>query len=232
MATKERPILFNGEMVRAILNERKTQTRWVIKPQPERIPDDVDKVRGDNGWWWSSSSGGSMIQMRQMPCVCPLGKPGDRLWVQERWALRTSHYNDPYSCVFYHDGSTKPIHRREGHNIEQKYGSGLSNLHSWRNPTHMPRWASRILLEVVKVRVERVQDISEEDVQAEGIVPISWDERNDAGEMFTEVFYSADDFKRDWNDIYAKCGHGWDVNPWVWVVEFELISAAPSGKER
>lgn len=175
---KERPILFSAPMVRAILEGRKTQTRRVLKHQP---PDDVapitvaryhptiidrhgDEAPGDEVFGAYSEDG-------VWGCKCPYGEPGDRLWVRETWSTDFARY---YPCerVWY----AADDDRR--HDIEVRDGvrgifSPESNLHvpfRWRPSIHMPRWASRITREITRVRVERLQDISEADAVAEGAV--------------------------------------------------------------
>lgn len=213
---KERPILFSGEMVRAILDSRKTQTRRVIKPQPI-----ADSLYADGGWTWrlgkpnfiGASNGLFQSAMIQH---CPYGKPGDRLWVRETFSLPLSEpcYRSDKACpqVTYNaDGDTCWPARK-------------------RPSIHMPRWASRILLEIIDIHVERLQDIEREDVYAEGI--------HGPGIVVGEVFmlctgqptiesaeakYILDQFIDLWDSFNAKRGYGWDQNLWVWVIEFKRL---------
>lgn len=200
---KERPVLFSGPMVRAILEGRKTQTRRVMKPQPVGETPFFDRwARGD----WDSRP-------------FPYGRPGDHLWVRETWA---SVYDCPeLPCC--EDGSGK--HRRtiyratEPHEIDN-FACSFSCSHdepgcaSWRPSIHMPRWASRLTLEVTGVRVERLQDISEEDARAEGL----------ALEGLILPGHAAGCFSRLWDSINAKRA-SWASNPWVWVVSFRRVEA-------
>lgn len=182
---KERPIIFSGEMVRAILEGRKTQTRRVVKPQPWPV-ETVDTER--------HVIVSHPDKLRVPPC--PYGQPGDRLWVRETWwhpRATEAHIDN----VAYRADGEMPCHLVET---------------NWRPSIHMPRWASRILLEVTDVRVERVQDISEADVQAEGCTGSPF------GPMGDAVL-----FPRVWDSINAKRGHDWDTNPWVWVVSFRVL---------
>lgn len=197
---KERPILFSGPMVRAILEGRKTQTRRVVKPQPDLIPSDVPPAPGDNGYWWPASKAQSMVQTRDMPCYCPYGVPGDRLWVREAWAADEMWDRVP------------PRDIPEGQRIWLE-GSGFDRgvKGRLRPSIHMPRWASRILLEVVSIRVERLQEISEDDAKAEG------------GTANIMLNYRAP-FSYLWKLIYGHEGpNSWAANPWVWVVEFKRV---------
>jgi hypothetical protein len=132
--------------------------------------------------------------------ACRYGQPGDLLWVRETWAT-----DDDKTFWYRADGET--------------YNAGLP----WRPSIHMPRAASRITLEIVSVRVERVQDISREDARAEGLtwVAPTWGIPGIANSWNGDPRES---FKALWNDINAKRGHGWDSNPWVWVVEFKRLT--------
>lgn len=163
---KERPIIFSGEMVRAILAGRKTQTRRVIKPQPV-IQDGV-----------------AFFKTGQR---CPYGQIGDRMWVREAW-IRNSGV---------------PAYRADD-------PSWPGETPKWKPSIHMPRWASRITLEIVNVRVERLQDITVGDAWAEGC-PNS------------DVNVIPDWFIPLWAGINAARGNGWDDNPWVWAIEFKRV---------
>lgn len=210
---KEKPILFSGPMVRVILEGKKTQTRRVVKPQPV-YRCDVDDPTGItcNGWWWTKPNGtGIHSQVSEAALKstferslywCPYGKPDDRLWVRETWA------SDDGRTAFYRaDGET--------------YNYGLP----WKPSIHMPRWASRITLEICSVRVERLQEISGEDLKAEGISgllcygpacgPACTQERRCEGRK--EAFIDL------WNSLNAARGFGWETNPYVWVLEFRRL---------
>jgi hypothetical protein len=167
----ERPIIFSGEMVRAILEGRKTQTRRVVKHIEDNSPVITDP--------------------RIFNKPCPYGQPGDRLWVREAFQLDDS---DPTFVYFRADGK---------------------QCNWWRPSIHMPRWASRITLEITGVRVERLQEINRGGAMQEGCpfqnianvtCPLTW-------------------FSFLWNSIYRTRGQGWDANPWVWVIEFRRIRA-------
>lgn len=203
---KERPILFSGEMVRAILDGRKTQTRRAVKGR--KIPCDkghdpdlpdqrfMSVVQGGR---WGFGAFGATEREALEKCIhyggCPYGKPRDRLWVRETWM--NSGRMDPR--VFYR--------------ADPESGR-LGERYQWKPSIHMKRVDSRITLEVTGVRVERVQEISPEDAIAEGAMH---PEASPAGLSARRVFGEL------WNSINAKRGFGWDVNPWVWVVEFKRI---------
>lgn len=199
---KERPILFSGEMVRAILDGRKTQTRRVLKaPVMDDIPYEPLEIQLQDGaaivratsyerGLTPGAIGGFRLQ-------CPYGKPGDRLYVRETWGI--SHHggatikgtpHDPY--VLYRATNSEPT----GDELENQW-----EPFKWRPSIHMPRWASRILLEITDVRVERLQDISEEDARAEG-------------------YESREDFLYgEWaRGIIEKYG-----NAWVWAITLQRI---------
>lgn len=184
---KERPILFSGEMVRAILDGRKTQTRRVLTG-------DFDGDFDRDGWplvTWPSTG----CLTRATPRY---GGPGDRLWVRETWGV-----DAPLDDVrrAYEDVTGGSLGASVYYRADRVHeNTGLT----WKPSIHMPRWASRIILEITNIRVERVQDISQTDVMAEG----------------TQGKRS---FANLWDSINAARGYGWDANPWVWVVEFRRV---------
>jgi hypothetical protein len=207
MAVK--PILFSGQMVRAILDGRKAQTRMVIKPQPEPYGD-------SKAWIHPLIEDEPQFAYHLENALIGFApyQPGDILWVRETW--REWHEIDAdcgcggdYCTCSNTTPPTPACYRADGHTIglEDREEYGLK----WRPPSHMPKWACRLFLRVTNVRVERVQDISEEDARAEGV-----DLKNGIGQLCPR---SA--FRRLWDSINAKRGYGWGVNPWVWVYEFE-----------
>jgi hypothetical protein len=222
---KERPILFSGPMVRAILDGRKTQTRRVAKSQPHadvgaiRVehyhPTIIDRLGDDAP---GPEIFGAYSEDGLWGCKCPYGQPGDRLWVRETWNWE----KNAIGAARDEDG---PFAYAAG------LASGSSIDGKWRPSIHMPRWASRITLEITGVRVERLQHISEVDAIAEGI------ERHYNGwRPYTTIFYEEDgvtpaNYLRDpresyrqlWNSLNVAHGFGWDVNPWIWVVEFRRL---------
>jgi len=199
---KERPILFNGEMVRANLSGRKTQTRRVIKPQPY---DKLDNWRGDNTpcVFISTNTGPDKR-------ICPYGGPGDRLWVRESFSSGAADYNKI---------STK--RRRLLYKADHPNHKGL--MAQWRPSIFMPRWASRTTLEIIRVWVERIKDINEADAKAEGVQPYEVEHQNTAGRLLPSSRLYVRQFRALWNSINAKRGYGWDVNPWVWGIEFKEL---------
>lgn len=222
-AIKERPILFSAPMVRAILEGRKTVTRRVMKSQPdadatitvESYNVAVTNRHGDQeagpeifGAWWRDGESG---------CKCPYGKPGDRLWVRE-----TSLIND------FRDGGVPEAERADCQIIYRADGTpdweGEEELIRWRPSIHMPRWASRILLEITDVRVERLQDISEEQAKAEGVrIYTDHAELGDWWHVEGIETYSADP-RKSFELLWSSVGGDWQANPWVWVVEFKRVT--------
>jgi len=211
---KERPILFSAPMVRALLDGSKTQTRRIMKPQPEPTPADYP---GPTGHWWPSNNVQSMVHVEQelqnqhgswggfCADCCPHGRIGDRLWVRETVAdigARLTYRADT------DDGAHCMVKR-------------------WTPSIHMPRWASRILLEIVSVRVERLQDISEADCWAEGIDAVDGSLGDmkiiDLARRMNRCFEdAAPTYAALWEQINGA--GSWDANPWVWVVEFKRVT--------
>lgn len=218
---KERPIIFGGESIPAILGGLKTQTRRVIKPQPNKIrwcP--IQNSRRYDGW----------EDEHGKPYPCPYGKPGDRLWVREVW-FADPPYDGTWDEYSFSDGvienfSVLPERFKSPEFVLYKSTWKGVDLR-WRSPIHMPRWASRITLEVVNIRVEHVQDISEQYAVAEG-----WPGGDVARLTVASLSNSASGlqaqewFINRWNFINAKNGYGWDVNPLVWVIEFKRLEVS------
>ena len=211
----ERPILFSAPMVRALLDGTKTQTRRVLKPQPANDIAPADFPNPAAQGWKSSrrhSHGATTAHF------CPYGQPGDRLWVRETWQAvrgddRARHIcTSPRPDVGWLEYAATP---RED---EPAY--------KWRPSIHMPRWASRIDLEVTGVRVERLQRINEADALAEGIerldsphpgVPLYRDYAPGHDSTVSPVH----SYRTLWEAINGP--GSWDANPWAWVVEFRRI---------
>ena len=237
---KERPILFSGSMVRAILDCRKTMTRRIVKPQP--FFDD----RGLLWWHWSKNAGSANIEPVGSPSEewlarCPYGVAGDRLWVREtaKCGYRSEQPPQNKGCIGVDYQAAGSLMRNYALDRRDDYPWFPSRSHNvdgairWAPAIHMPRWASRIALEVTGVWVERLQDISYEDALAEGVsdfaATLTDEERNAVGETPEQTARRLEwpqrQYRLLWDSINAARGYGWDVNPWVWVVEFERIEA-------
>lgn len=231
---KERPIIFNGEMVRAILDGRKTQTRRVVR---EQLTADIHKevegtspvdrwARMGNGWYPSNQYGETWMNVN--PLRCPYGVPGDRLYVRETWgALWPDMESVPLEgCNIVYRADLPPGCTDYPGEWPEDEARGNPDAPKWRPSIHMPKWAARIWLEVTGVRVERLQGISEVEALAEGCSRrISVDSMGnvwDADAIGRDGSYR-DCFVLLWNEINAKRGYGWDENPFVWVVSFRVI---------
>ena len=230
---KERPILFTGPMVRAILDRTKTQTRRVVRPQPVGIeePEEGFMYCGDDGIvsgrqrYQTDADGGFYVDWVEFPTRCPYGIPGDRLWVRETWAQHPMDEQDPPEhIIMREDGSNwwchDPIKRGDKNSDCPPW-----NVSRWRPSIYMPRWASRITLEITDIRVERVQEISEEDAKAEG-VRLNVDQDGKpllklTGARPIREWTFKEHFADLWDSINGKKpGRSWDDNPWVWVIHF------------
>jgi hypothetical protein len=187
---KERPILFSGPMVRALLDGTKTQTRRIVEfdHSPTGNPTLMDNEEPVY-WAWGFDH-----------YVCPYGVPGDRLWVRETWN-RTNPGGAEGLYYFKADGCGP-------------HGLNFHGDELWRPSIFMPRAACRLFLEITEVRVERLQDISEKDAKAEGVL---------VGEPDNQYPSFRDAYASLWDSLNAKRGYGWDKNPWVWVVTFKRI---------
>jgi hypothetical protein len=209
---KETPILFSTKMVKAILDNRKTQTRRVItRPEQWMIEFNGESHTVENKY-------GESVNLLTL---CPYGQPGDLLYVRETWAElgwyehcdNFVHHIGEHDVIFFEECGTKFEWRDDdGGADERKDGSMRSH---WKPSIHMPKWAARIWLEITNVGIQRVQDITGSDAKAEGIgEPYAC--RSESGYNF-EMRYQ---FRKFWNSINEKRGYGWDSNPFVWVIEF------------
>lgn len=213
---RERPILFSGPMVRALLAGTKTQTRRVapirelnILSQPgDMVAWSVSFLKAIKGVL-SSHSGGRFSELQARSIIasqfCPYGQPGDRLWVRECWT---------------HNKVVPIEHRPPGDYI---YRADLNEAGvtrwaaTWKPSIHMPRWASRLTLEITGVRVERLQEINETDAAAEGVATWAPGALSPEGQSADP----SDQFRWLWQSINGP--ESWDANPWVWVVEFKRL---------
>lgn len=218
-----RPILFSGPMVRAILDGRKSVTRRVVNIT-HRTPGLAAALLPPAG-----------IPARPHVAaeLCPYGAPGDRLWVRETHAIVPAT-----AYAMSHDDG-KPLDHRRQDDDWAVYREGWSRCAPgrWRPSIHMPRWASRITLEVTEVRVERLQEITELGAHDEGVerTPDPWPVFGMAGgtpmeeraqERWLDKYshWYRDRFHVLWDSINSARGHGWDANDWVWVVKFKRVT--------
>ncbi|KPZ11483.1 Uncharacterized protein ALO94_02102 [Pseudomonas syringae pv. spinaceae] len=201
---KERPILFSAPMVRAIQEGRKTVTRREVKVQPRSSADIGSFGRGQ-----------PFIRHPDVTKAnpeCPYGRPGDRLWVREAWQA-DAQVNEVAPRELSHG---EPI-RYPADGASRQTGCSMITPGKTRPSIHMPRWVSRLLLEITAVRVERLQDISKEQALAEGVMNCEQDIDPDGnGYEPLELFGGL------WTMINGD--GSWQSNPWVWVVEFKRVT--------
>ena len=211
---RERPILMSGEMVRAILDGRKTQTQRVVRPQPaERFTE----PQIGPGWictWWRVDDDLNDWHDVRLPF-----QPGDLLYVRETWRI-TNAYDvlSPKESVHFVGEDCEGFIQYQADGIKPDH---MGHWGKWRRSFHMPKAFSRIWLEVTAVRVERVQEITEEDCIAEGCTTYECG-HPDCGDGHygpRGAFYTL------WDSLNSRRGYSWDSNPWVWVVEFTGLSA-------
>jgi hypothetical protein len=230
MTPREHMLYLTDDSVRAVVRtvNPKTQTRRVVKLphnnplgvwEPHIIggPNGGRTARGETipeqGGIWHTRTGDSLM--------CPYGQPGDRLWIREAWC----HLSDVRTA----DPGGDALQRRAFYRADYP---GDTLMHDdrpeekikWRSSRFMPRWASRITLEVVSVRVERLQEISEADAIAEGLISVAgplqarmWEYSAVAGGQFADPRVA---YRCLWDELHVARGYGWDANPWVWVIEF------------
>jgi hypothetical protein len=201
----ERPIIMRDWEVRALLEGRKTQTRRIVDRltgfrratefQRSRTPG-FDFSCRDSHLRWHDMKAAEVLGR------CPFGQPGDRLWVKETWGAL------PHMM-----GGVQPetLRYRADGEYQNEHGAWR-----WRSPLHMPRWASRITLEITDVRLEQVQDISGMDAKREGVSAPAHIPEDGA-----DLDYARRGFRRLWEEIHG--GGSWEKNPWVWVIEFKKL---------
>ena len=226
----ERPILFQAEMVRAILKGDKTQTRRkapirelnILQHPGDILTWSVSFFKAIKGTL-TSHSGGKFSDLQARSIIAsqfnPYGKPGDTLWVRETWGA-VSPTDEPVplalgQCEIEYKADLPPG-CTDGPGEWPADERNHPEVPKWRPSIHMPRWASRITLEVKSVRVERLQDISEDDARAEGASRTDWE--YDDGECCDT---DREAFSNLWNHINGP--GAWEANPWVWVIEFDRV---------
>lgn len=232
---KDRPIIFNADMVRAVLDGRKTQTRRMLTPHHLKMIDAAASAGECHPLESGRQHANSQSYYREW---CPFGAVGDRLWVRETWSVVSHAFDDDGLMIDYvPDRPAKAVH-------EQPFGRGYYSGHAiyaadggftwgdddgcvdgrscWKPSIHMPRWASRITLEITGVRVERMYDISEADARAEGVEQLRGGFWRHYQPGWTQHQLSArGSFVTLWKSIYGE--ESWQANPWVWVIEFKRV---------
>ncbi len=201
-------MIFNGEMVRAILDGRKTQTRRPLKWKQTRFTEIGEREDGSR-WPWSEDA----ERVCDFWHPCPFGAVGDRIWVRETWAeagagapdLKLYRANYPDHVPTHYENVPKAEDVR------------------WTPSIHMPRWASRLTLEITGVRVERLRSISQADAIAEGAPP-SHPSIDAVSRDYGYPDFSRSWYGQTWQSIYGE--ESWNANPWVWVIEFKRVEGA------
>lgn len=194
-------MIFNAEMVRALLDGRKTQTRRPIKWKQTRFTEIGEREDGSK-WPWSEDA--------EHACdfwhPCPFGAVGDRICVREAFRVH-SRATDVATLVY--KASERNSWTEQTRRVPVAVCNKPATPEKWTPSLHMPRWASRILLEITGVRVERLRSMSQDDARAEGVIAASGP--MEAGLAFREL----------WDSIYGE--ESWKANPWVWVIEFKRV---------
>lgn len=237
---KERPILFSAPMIRPILAGTKTQTRRLINPVGN---DDGFVLRdyGDGFWPYRSEDGESGFYRdrdgydMEERIKCPHGQRGDRLWIREAWQYYDwTDDGEPLIRYAADNATAWPETSTEewGEKLQDVWAALSMNENyaidmaardrRWRPSIHMPRWASRITLEVTGVKVERLQDISEADAMAEGIVSAGDGNGFQLADTTHYMGAARDSYASLWQSINGP--GSWDANPWVWCVSFLRVS--------
>lgn len=214
VAVRERPIIFSAESVRAILNGTKTQTRRVIVPQPSA------GVRYRPG-------GGAVEDGHGRPINPRWGVPPERLWVRETWGYWPASLGEEGRILYRAEVDDIEAHGDRPMGWTSRVGP-ISELTVWRSPIYMSRGSSRILLELSDVRVQRLQEISEEDAKAEGMQfhdggglgHSGW--RHDVSYGYVQATARAA-LRSAWDALNSKRGYGWDKSPWVWCLTFRRV---------
>ncbi len=201
-------MIFNAEMVRAILDGRKTQTRRPIKWKQTRFTEIAERDDGSLWPWAEDCERGGDIWF-----ACPYGEIGDRIWVRETWQVIHDHIDESSHVEYRTYAPSIPKEKdRYWHTVYAEHFGDESREDRgfpWRPAIHMPRWASRITLEITGVRVERLNSITESDAEAEGVTDTGF------GDLLV------DGYRYLWKSIYGE--ESWAANPWVWVIEFKRV---------
>lgn len=227
----ERPILMTPENGQKCFEGSKTQTRRILKDQPgEFVHIEFDPKKGWQYWWDVGSSGMPDVRQEYAPLKCPYGVVGDRLYLREAcwiWGAWISGFDEEKKRRVYSfveaDSKRVTFQKPDSHIVTKKQ----ANTVGWvRRPgIFMPRWACRTVVEITEIRVQRVQEISEEDAKAEGLVKSVHDHGTYWGIQHADVWETdpRKTFKRLWNSINSP--DSWDANPFVWAITFKKVPA-------
>ncbi len=223
----ERGMIFNAEMVRALLDGRKTQTRRNVKGTDGAVKfckewdingEEIFVVLGEKDHTGMNPVLGAIS--------CPFGGVGDRIWVREtarcEWQ-RGDFKNAAFETgvTYKANGERQTFSSAEQHKTFPRRSHAANGDRAWHPSIHMPRWASRITLEITDVRVERLNAISQEDAQAEGMELTGWRPTYSDPDSGGEAMTPYDNFAELWSSIYGD--ESWKANPWVWVISFKRV---------
>ncbi|EDA1104553.1 hypothetical protein F9W36_20160 [Salmonella enterica subsp. diarizonae] len=204
---KERGMIFNAEMVRAILDGRKTQTRRVLGTYQDAVKFCPEwDVNGKQIFIVLGEKDHTGMNPVITAIPCPFGQPGDRIWVRETFRVH-SRATDVATLVY--RASVRNSWTEQTHRVPVAVCNKPATPEKWTPSIHMPRWSSRITLEITDVRVERLNSITESDAEAEGVTDTGF------GDLLV------DGFRYLWKSIYGD--DSWQANPWVWVIEFKRV---------
>lgn len=237
---KEKPILFSAPMVKAILDGRKSQTRRIVKAASKNLIYDLENATVDGP---NQICAGQYLHVpfrrkdeADEGCrdreYCPYGDPSDRLWVKETWVDYCPHWFGAWcgcGSLEMRKEIHRPVYRADAPELWKRPINKEGELMSptkWKPSIFMPRWASRLTLEITAVRVERLQDIPEADAKAEGVqIPhVNFPQAADSKfKMGDALGLYRDHYRVLWNNINGP--ESWDANPWVWVLEFKRIES-------
>lgn len=223
----ERGIIMSGPLIAPTMDGRKSKTRRVVPDLPDWVIKTTERVENVGPWFhFIANHPEGKCGHKKCGCIgsergeqpsmwtvrCPYGEPGDQLWVREMWNCGTMPRQGRRVNVCFPKVGKKDVRLKNDTEIEQweRYKNKR-----WVPSIHMPRWASRIQLEIISVRVERLQDLTEEDAIAEGMPALP------NSEWYPTWVKT---FLHYWNGLNADRGFEWDANPWVWVIEFRRIA--------
>ena len=222
--SKEHPILFNAPMVRAVLDGSKTQTRRALNRQPN-YPIIMATDPHTNRYQIGERE---PVTEAALLRASPYGQPGDRLWVRETFGyVSPDEHQRPHSeCKIEYRADLAPGCTDRPGQWPVDECKGDPERPRWRPSIHMPRAASRILLEIVAVRVERLQDISDADIEAEGIDMDALAEAQDRYDTLAKDGNASGraTLRTAWRELWESTGGDWDANEWLWVIEFKRVT--------
>lgn len=216
----ERGMIFNGEMVRALLDGRKTQTRRIVKGTDSAVKSCKEwNINGEEVFVVLGEKDHTGMNPVLGAISCPFGAVGNRIWVREAFRVH-SRATDVATLVY--KASERNSWTEQTHRVPVAVCNKPATPEKWTPSLHMPRWASRILLEITDVRVERLNAINEHDAQAEGVAKLRGGFWKHYQPGWTQHQLSArGSFVTLWKSIYGD--ESWNSNPWVWVIKFKRI---------